>query len=123
MATGPRAPGTPGGYGWDGGFGTYWCSDPKRDMVALLMTQRAAFPPMSSLYREFWGTHESPKRSTRHLAGSGCVRCGVRLRPVQDSKGIRDMVAAQRHMEIAVFGLHFDLQPRIAQAEWIVRYA
>jgi CubicO group peptidase (beta-lactamase class C family) len=54
MATGPRAPGMPGGYGWDGGFGTYWCSDPERDMVALLMTQRAAFPPMASLYRDFW---------------------------------------------------------------------
>ncbi len=54
VATGPRAPGMPGGYGWDGGFGTYWCSDPKRDLVALLMTQRAAFPPMASLYREFW---------------------------------------------------------------------
>jgi CubicO group peptidase (beta-lactamase class C family) len=44
----------PGGYGWDGGFGTYWCSDPQRDVVALLMTQRAAFPPMASLYRDFW---------------------------------------------------------------------
>jgi CubicO group peptidase (beta-lactamase class C family) len=54
VATGPRARGMPGGYGWDGGFGTYWCSDPKRHMVALLMTQRAAFPPMASVYREFW---------------------------------------------------------------------
>jgi CubicO group peptidase (beta-lactamase class C family) len=54
VATGPRALGMPGGYGWDGGFGTYWCSDPERHIVALLMTQRAAFPPMTSLYREFW---------------------------------------------------------------------
>jgi CubicO group peptidase (beta-lactamase class C family) len=56
VATGPRAPGTPGGYGWDGGFGTTWCSDPERAMVALLMTQRAAFPPMAGIYREFWDT-------------------------------------------------------------------
>ena len=54
VATGPRQPGGPGGYGWDGGFGTYWCSDPERDMVALLMTQRAAFPAMAGLYRSFW---------------------------------------------------------------------
>jgi CubicO group peptidase (beta-lactamase class C family) len=54
VATGPRVPSMPGGYGWDGGFGTSWCSDPQRDMVALLMTQRAAFPPMASLYRDFW---------------------------------------------------------------------
>ena len=54
VATGPRAPGMPGGYGWDGGFGTTWCSDPKAETVALLMTQRAAFPPMAGVYREFW---------------------------------------------------------------------
>jgi CubicO group peptidase (beta-lactamase class C family) len=56
VATGRRAPGMPGGYGWDGGFGTSWCSDPERDTVAILMTQRAAFPPMASLYRDFWDT-------------------------------------------------------------------
>jgi CubicO group peptidase (beta-lactamase class C family) len=54
VSTGARAPGNRGGYGWDGGFGTYWCSDPQRDMVALLFTQRAAFPAMVSLYRDFW---------------------------------------------------------------------
>jgi CubicO group peptidase (beta-lactamase class C family) len=60
VATGPRAPGSPGGYGWDGGFGTYWASDPQRDMVGLLMTQRAAFPAMAGLYRDFWDTIFSP---------------------------------------------------------------
>jgi CubicO group peptidase (beta-lactamase class C family) len=54
VATGARRTGWPGGYGWDGGFGTYWCSDPRREMVALLMTQRAAFPAMAGLYRDFW---------------------------------------------------------------------
>jgi CubicO group peptidase (beta-lactamase class C family) len=53
VATGARHAGSPGGYGWDGS-GTYWCSDPQREMVALLMTQRGAFPAMTSLYREFW---------------------------------------------------------------------
>jgi CubicO group peptidase (beta-lactamase class C family) len=28
-----------GTYGWDGGLGTTWYSDPKEDMVAILMTQ------------------------------------------------------------------------------------
>jgi CubicO group peptidase (beta-lactamase class C family) len=60
VATGQRAPGNPAGYGWDGGFGTYWCSDPERDMVALLMTQRAAFPAMASLYRDFWDAVYAP---------------------------------------------------------------
>lgn len=35
----------PGRLGWDGGYGTSWSSDPKEGMVAILMTQRAAFPP------------------------------------------------------------------------------
>jgi CubicO group peptidase (beta-lactamase class C family) len=54
VTTGPREPGNPGGHGWDGGFGTTFCSDAKQDLVAMLMTQRAAFPSMTSLYREFW---------------------------------------------------------------------
>jgi CubicO group peptidase (beta-lactamase class C family) len=28
----------PGRFGWDGGFGTSWYSDPEEDMVAILMT-------------------------------------------------------------------------------------
>ena len=30
---------TPGAYGWRGGYGTAWRSDPREDMVAILMTQ------------------------------------------------------------------------------------
>lgn len=44
----------PGRFGWDGGYGTSWASDPKEDMVALLMTQRAEFPLFSSIYLDFW---------------------------------------------------------------------
>jgi CubicO group peptidase (beta-lactamase class C family) len=45
---------SPGRYGWDGGFGTTWSSDPAEDMVAILMTQRVAFPPSSPVYLDFW---------------------------------------------------------------------
>src|SRR5205807_492868 len=31
----------PGRYGWDGGMGTSWYSDPREQMVTILMTQRA----------------------------------------------------------------------------------
>ena len=44
----------PGRFGWDGGYGTSWASDPKEDMVAILMTQRAAFPLVSGIYLDFW---------------------------------------------------------------------
>jgi len=45
---------TLGRYGWDGGLGTSWSSDPGEDMVAILMTQRAAFPLFSGVYLDFW---------------------------------------------------------------------
>jgi CubicO group peptidase (beta-lactamase class C family) len=48
--------GTSGRYGWDGGLGTSWCSDPARGLVGILMSQRAAFPPMAGVYRDFWKT-------------------------------------------------------------------
>jgi CubicO group peptidase (beta-lactamase class C family) len=42
----------PGRFGWDGGYGTSWSSDPEEDMVAILMTQRLGFA--SDLYLDFW---------------------------------------------------------------------
>lgn len=45
---------SPGRFGWDGGSGTTWASDPAEDLVAILMTQRAAFPPISAVYLDFW---------------------------------------------------------------------
>jgi CubicO group peptidase (beta-lactamase class C family) len=44
----------PGRFGWDGGYGTSWASDPAEDLVAILMTQRAAFPLGSPVYLDFW---------------------------------------------------------------------
>jgi CubicO group peptidase (beta-lactamase class C family) len=44
----------PGRYGWDGGYGTSWSSDPAEDMIGILMTQRLAFPATSSMYADFW---------------------------------------------------------------------
>lgn len=45
----------PGQFGWDGGYGTSWRSDPKEDMVGILMTQvvwtSASGPPV---YHDFW---------------------------------------------------------------------
>ena len=34
-------PGSIGKFGWDGGLGTSWYSDPREDMVTILMTQRS----------------------------------------------------------------------------------
>ena len=44
-----------GQYGWDGGLGTSWRSDPSEDMVIILLTQRAwtsAVPPL--VCGDFW---------------------------------------------------------------------
>jgi CubicO group peptidase (beta-lactamase class C family) len=43
----------PGRFGWDGGYGTSWASDPQEDMVAILMTQ-LLFPQAFDIYLDFW---------------------------------------------------------------------
>lgn len=45
---------TPGRYGWDGGLGTSWWSDPAEDLTAIMMHQRSEFPPDSQPYVDFW---------------------------------------------------------------------
>ncbi|MFI6024486.1 serine hydrolase domain-containing protein [Amycolatopsis magusensis] len=45
---------TPGRFGWDGGLGTSWATDPAEDLVGVLLTQRADFPDHSKPYRDFW---------------------------------------------------------------------
>jgi CubicO group peptidase (beta-lactamase class C family) len=45
----------PGSYGWNGGFGTSWSSDPAEGMVTILMTQRLwASPAPPEIHRDFW---------------------------------------------------------------------
>ncbi len=44
-----------GSYGWDGGLGTLWRSDPREDMVTILMTQRAwTSPSPPPVCLDFW---------------------------------------------------------------------
>jgi CubicO group peptidase (beta-lactamase class C family) len=41
----------PGRFGWEGGFGTAWFSDPTEELVAILMSQR--LPPAEGLFNDF----------------------------------------------------------------------
>jgi CubicO group peptidase (beta-lactamase class C family) len=46
---------SPGAFGWDGGLGTSWYSDPKEELVGVLLTQRAwTSPEPPPVCREFW---------------------------------------------------------------------
>ncbi len=46
---------TVGKFGWDGGMGTSWYSDPREEMVTILMTQRAwTSPAPPPICRDFW---------------------------------------------------------------------
>jgi len=48
-------PPVPWGYGWDGGSGTTWRSDPARDLTTILLTQRAmTSPEPPPLFVDFW---------------------------------------------------------------------
>ncbi len=45
----------PGRYGWDGGLGTSWYSDPREEMVIILMTQCAwTSPSPPDVCLDFW---------------------------------------------------------------------
>lgn len=45
----------PGAYGWNGGFGTSWFSDPARDLTAILFTQRLFdSPDPPPIHKAFW---------------------------------------------------------------------
>jgi CubicO group peptidase (beta-lactamase class C family) len=45
----------PGRYGWDGGLGTSWYSDPSEEMVAILMTQQSwTSPNPPNVCLDFW---------------------------------------------------------------------
>ncbi|PYM31239.1 MAG: serine hydrolase, partial [Candidatus Rokuibacteriota bacterium] len=47
--------GSVGTFGWDGGLGTSWRSDPTEDMVGILMTQRAwTSPNPPEVCLDFW---------------------------------------------------------------------
>jgi CubicO group peptidase (beta-lactamase class C family) len=47
--------GSVGQFGWDGGLGTSWRSDPHEDLIAILMTQRAwTSPSPPDVCRDFW---------------------------------------------------------------------
>jgi CubicO group peptidase (beta-lactamase class C family) len=43
----------PGQFGWDGAFGTHWCSDLTEEMVTILMVQRAPALAPSALHGDF----------------------------------------------------------------------
>jgi len=48
-------PPVPWGFGWDGGTGTVWRSDPVRGITGILLTQRAMTSPQPPpLYDDFW---------------------------------------------------------------------
>ena len=44
----------PGRFGWDGGFGTSWSSDPQEDLVGVLMIQRLYDPTVAAINADFW---------------------------------------------------------------------
>jgi len=62
MVTSQRAAeGSVGTFGWDGGLGTSWYSDPQEEMVTILMTQRAwTSPSPPAVCLDFWrAAHEA----------------------------------------------------------------
>ncbi len=45
----------PGRFGWDGGLGTSWASDPREEMVGILLTQCSwTSPEPPAVWADFW---------------------------------------------------------------------
>src|SRR5712691_4135724 len=44
----------PSGYGWSGGFGTTWVTDPEEGLVAVLCTQVLSSTGSSAVEAAFW---------------------------------------------------------------------
>jgi CubicO group peptidase (beta-lactamase class C family) len=45
----------PRGYGWEGGSGTAWRTDPETGLTGILLTQRMlASPEPPEVARDFW---------------------------------------------------------------------
>ena len=48
---------SPGRFGWDGGYGTSGYTDPKEEMIGILMTQRVMNSPAAPpTYTDFWAS-------------------------------------------------------------------
>ena len=46
---------TPGRFGWDGGYGTSWYSDPGKQLTGILLTQRMMNSPQPPrVFSDFW---------------------------------------------------------------------
>jgi len=54
-AAGPSAAAIPRGFGWDGGTGTTWRSDPRTGLTGILFTQRSmTSPEPPQAFTDFW---------------------------------------------------------------------
>jgi len=50
-------PKVPGGFGWDGGYGTSWRTDPKAGLVGVLLTQQMwTSPTPPAICQSFWAS-------------------------------------------------------------------
>ena len=48
---------SPGRFGWDGGYGTSWYSDPRAQLTGILLTQRVMDSPKPPpVFTDFWAT-------------------------------------------------------------------
>jgi len=55
VPAGDGSTGVPGGFGWDGGTGTCWRTDPAAGVTGILLTQRAvSSPEPTEVWTDFW---------------------------------------------------------------------
>ena len=73
--------GSVGRFGWDGGLGTSWYSDPREAMVTILMTQRAWTSPVFRVSASISGPRPTRRSTTEALLAGGLAASAPRYTP------------------------------------------
>jgi len=100
------ADGRPGGYGWDGGSGTAWRTDPATGLTGILLTQRMltspAAPPAT---RDFWKAAYAAL--ALRLGGAGLVPAGHQraMRQVRGTDLLAAVTAGRDRVQVVPAGV------------------
>ena len=105
-AGGRAADGRPGGYGWEGGSGTSWRTDPATGLTGILLTQRMLdSPEPPQVARDFWKAAYAAL--ALRLGGAGLVPAGHQraMRQVRGTDLLAAVTAGRDRVQVVPAGV------------------
>ena len=80
--------GLPRGYGWEGGSGTAWRTDPETGLTSILLTQRMmTSPEPPEVARDFWTAAYAAHRGLGVLRTAARLSAASKARPTSVTDG------------------------------------